>query len=543
MIFLKKNFFVFIILVFSIFYIFSAWLADDAYITFRTIENFHQGYGLRWNIIERVQTYTHPLWMFNLLLGKYIVDDLYSLALILGYIYSLATLYQLFLITKKNIQIFSLIALLFLSSRAIIDFSSSGLENSLSYFLIAFFFYVFYFKQQTKYFFLTLSLILSAMFLNRMDLIIPFLALAVYIFFIQSYEYKTLKTSLKQGIIGFIPVVLWSLFALYYYGSVFANSVIAKTNLGLPRVQLQIQGFSYLYHNFLHDPVTSFIIYSTFIYAIFSKDKVNKILGLGLFLYLVYLINVGADYMYGRFLTVPFIISICILSQSLKLSIKQSDCIILLTLPFFIFNFYHYIIRQNLNATIHNFTDERSFYYHTTGLIPSLLGKTKSIEYHFAETRYLIQSSPNEPVELGTMGFNGYLMSKTNPSKYIIDRMGLADPFLAVHPMSYGYWRSGHYTRLVPTQYIDSIKLHKNVITEQNDHDVLNKIWLISRMPLNTPHRFQVIIDYNTGRISQNAKHAFEYYPYVIDVSSYINRNQNLWLKPNSMEEPIYYSK
>lgn len=73
------------------------------------------------------------------------------------------------------------------------------------------------------------------------------LALAVYIFFIQSYEYKTLKTSLKQGIIGFIPVVLWSLFALYYYGSVFANSVIAKTNLGLPRVQLQIQGFSYLY--------------------------------------------------------------------------------------------------------------------------------------------------------------------------------------------------------------------------------------------------------------------------------------------------------
>ena len=151
---LKRNFFIFVIIVFSIFYLFSAWVADDAYITFRTIENFHQGYGLRWNIIERVQTYTHPLWMFNLLLGKYIIDDLYSLVLILGYVYSLATLYLLFLITKKNIQIFSLILLLFLSSRAIIDFSSSGLENSLSYFLIALFFYIFYFKQQNKYFFL-----------------------------------------------------------------------------------------------------------------------------------------------------------------------------------------------------------------------------------------------------------------------------------------------------------------------------------------------------------------------------------------------------
>lgn len=540
---LKRNFFIFVIIVFSIFYLFSAWVADDAYITFRTIENFHQGYGLRWNIIERVQTYTHPLWMINLLLGKYIVDDLYSLVLILGYIYSLATLYLLFLITKKNTQIFSLIILLFLSSRAIIDFSSSGLENSLSYFLITLFFYILYLKKQSKYFFLKLSLTLSAMFLNRMDLIIPFLALAIYIFFIQSYKDKTLKLSLKQGVIGFIPVILWSLFALYYYGSFFANSVIAKTNLGLPRVQLQIQGFSYLYYNLLHDPLTSILIYSTLVYAIFSKDKVNKILGLGLFFYLIYLINVGADYMYGRFLTIPFMISLCILVNSIKLTIKQSDFIIVLILPFLIFNFYHYILRKNLNTTIYSFTDERSFYYHTTGLIPFLLGKDNSIEYHFNETQKLFQSDVNTPIILGTIGFNGYLMSKKNPSKYIIDQMGLADPFLAVHPMSYGYWRSGHYMRLVPTQYVDSIKFQKNVIMEKNDHNVLNQIWLISRMPLNAPHRFKSIINYNIGIISQNAKKAFEYYPYIIDVSPHISQNQNLWLKPNSTEEPTLYSK
>ncbi len=97
--------------------------------------------------------------------------------------------------------------------------------------------------------------------------------------------------------------------------------------------------------------------------------------------------------------------------------------------------------------------------------------------------------------------------------------------------------------RLVPTQYVDSVKLYKNVITEKNDHDVLNKIWLISRMPLNTPHRFQAIIDYNFSRIAQDAKYAFEYYPYMIDVSPHVDRNQNLWLKPNSTEKPILYSK
>ena len=44
----------------------DAWLSDDAFITLRTIDNLWHGYGLRWNPIERVQTYTHPLWMLLL---------------------------------------------------------------------------------------------------------------------------------------------------------------------------------------------------------------------------------------------------------------------------------------------------------------------------------------------------------------------------------------------------------------------------------------------------------------------------------------------
>src|SRR2546425_11534845 len=42
----------------------SAWICDDAYINFRTIDNFLHGYGLRWNVAERVQTFTDPLWLF-----------------------------------------------------------------------------------------------------------------------------------------------------------------------------------------------------------------------------------------------------------------------------------------------------------------------------------------------------------------------------------------------------------------------------------------------------------------------------------------------
>ena len=44
----------------------SAWVCDDAYITFRVVDNLWHGYGLRWNISERVCVYTNPLMMLSM---------------------------------------------------------------------------------------------------------------------------------------------------------------------------------------------------------------------------------------------------------------------------------------------------------------------------------------------------------------------------------------------------------------------------------------------------------------------------------------------
>jgi hypothetical protein len=44
----------------------NAWVVDDAYITMRTVDNWVHGFGLTWNTSERVQAYTHPLWMLVL---------------------------------------------------------------------------------------------------------------------------------------------------------------------------------------------------------------------------------------------------------------------------------------------------------------------------------------------------------------------------------------------------------------------------------------------------------------------------------------------
>lgn len=39
-----------------------SYLDEDAFISFRVVDNFVHGHGLRWNIDERVQVFTNPLW-------------------------------------------------------------------------------------------------------------------------------------------------------------------------------------------------------------------------------------------------------------------------------------------------------------------------------------------------------------------------------------------------------------------------------------------------------------------------------------------------
>ena len=46
---------------------YTAWLSDDCFFTLRTVANALAGHGLRWNVFERVQAYTHPLWLLTLL--------------------------------------------------------------------------------------------------------------------------------------------------------------------------------------------------------------------------------------------------------------------------------------------------------------------------------------------------------------------------------------------------------------------------------------------------------------------------------------------
>src|SRR3990172_2306461 len=120
----------------------NAWLCDDAYITFRTVYNFVNGYGLTWNIVERVQVYTNPLWMF-LISGLYFVtNEIYYTSIVLSIAITFVTaLLIAFKITPNtSTAVVSLITLTF--SKAFIDYSTSGLENPLTFFILSLYLFV-----------------------------------------------------------------------------------------------------------------------------------------------------------------------------------------------------------------------------------------------------------------------------------------------------------------------------------------------------------------------------------------------------------------
>jgi arabinofuranosyltransferase len=117
-----------------------AWVSDDAFITLRTVENFVDGLGLVYNIGERVQTYTHPLWLFLLsAIYPLKLEPLY-IPILLSFIFTLGAFLILLRYVSTSTLSFFFGLLILIFSNSFVDYSTSGLENPLTHFLMAVFF-------------------------------------------------------------------------------------------------------------------------------------------------------------------------------------------------------------------------------------------------------------------------------------------------------------------------------------------------------------------------------------------------------------------
>ncbi|MBP1607735.1 MAG: hypothetical protein H6Q08_3109, partial [Acidobacteria bacterium] len=125
-----------IVLVFLAVLVRTAWISDDALISLRTVMNVTHGNGLTFNVGERVQTFTHPLWLALLTAGYLLIGNVYYTTFALSMLVSLWVFWLAVSRAKSPWQAWVAAAAL-ISSRAFTDYSTSGLENPLVNLLLA----------------------------------------------------------------------------------------------------------------------------------------------------------------------------------------------------------------------------------------------------------------------------------------------------------------------------------------------------------------------------------------------------------------------
>lgn len=475
-----------------------AWLCDDAYITFRTVDNLVNGYKLTWNTIERVQAYTHPLWMLVISVFYYFSRDIYLTSIVLSLVISLAAVILIaFKLARSKITALILVLLLSLSN-AFIDYSTSGLENALTHLLIVIFCIIYFGYASSWKRMLALSLVASLAGLNRLDILVFYLPMLLY-----SLWEKREKKVWLAAFIGQAPLILWECFSLFYYGFLFPNTAYAKLNTGIPAEELFMQGIYYLNNSFHCDPLTLITIFGGLVATALIKEKRAFPLMAGVLLYILYVIKIGGDFMSGRFFTASFLGVVIIISRMDFSKFKRGMLLTLFIVIVLIgllapVPVFRYQAIKNINITDEQgITNERLWYFGDFGLFSPTrtdlalsAGKSGSKARNEAKGDLYAIAVKNT----GVFGFYA------GPSVFVIDQYALSDPLLARLPAErVTHWRVGHYSRVIPAGYISRIyKLGR--LGDENLAIYYDKLSLVTGGELFDYHRLIEIWNFNTGK-------------------------------------------
>ncbi|HMD37520.1 MAG TPA: hypothetical protein VKH42_21240, partial [Vicinamibacterales bacterium] len=200
-----------VLLVAAVVLVRTAWMNDDAYITFRTVDNALHGYGLRWNAADRVQTYTNPLWMLVMTAAAAITHDMYYTSLAIQIVLSLTVFALVVRRVAVSIQAAVLGASALLLSKSFIEYSTSGLENPLTHLLLVLIVLRASRIDRGPRRLFALSFLAALMMVNRLDtslLVAPLLAVELWRSDVRARDTWT------AALAGFSPLVAWECFSI-----------------------------------------------------------------------------------------------------------------------------------------------------------------------------------------------------------------------------------------------------------------------------------------------------------------------------------------
>jgi len=502
----------------------TAWMSDDAYITLRTVDNFVHGYGLTWNVAERVQAYTHPLWMLVLSAFYLITRDAYFTTLLVSAAISLATI-GLVVTRVRASWPGCLLAVLGLTlSKAFTDYSTSGLENPLTHLLLVLFFIVLMqdgvglrrnvLRRNVLRRIFALSLLTALLALNRPDIVL-FVAPAYLLALWQSRTAMRWQAPRAIGVIllGFLPLLAWEAFSLLYYGFLAPNTYFAKLSHGIDPLALVRQGLTYLVRSTAIDPLSSLLIVFGLGVAAWSRRPRLLAWAAGIILYLGYVVSIGGDFMSGRFLAAPVLGAMLVVASVDKcpawpkcpapgrcraLTVIAAILIIVVGLagPYAPIPGTRLMGCDAAAIGPSGVSDERSCFYEGTGLL-----NQKAPPYPNQGLVALGLEARQNPFPVHIFGVAGIFGYYAGPQKHLVDLNALADPLLARLPLPEGKpWRIGHFERLIPAGYLETLASGENKICNEGLARYYDRLQAITRGPLFTAERLRAIWSMNTGQ-------------------------------------------
>lgn len=477
----------------------AAWLCDDAYITFRTVDNLVEGRGARWNPLERVQSYTHPLWMLLLAGARALTGEIYFTSLVLSLLLTWAAALLLAAAARDRRDLAFLALLALTLSRSFVDYGTSGLENPLTHLLLVLWLREWWrgAASPTPSGARRLGLLASGVLLCRLDLAV--LLAPAFVLLLRRRRDGAVLRALAAG---FAPLLAWEIFSVVYYGVPFPNTAYAKLGAGIPLGSYLVQGLRYLGASAVFDPLAAGLILGALTLGAWRRGAAAGPVALGTALYLLYVVRIGGDFMAGRFLSAPLVAALMILVHGPRPAPRRLAfaAAAVVALGFLApdpvpFCGPRFGLDRDDAVAGNGVADERAFYYPTTGLLRAERGEHR-IEHPWAVQGRRARAQGLRVATRRPIGFYGYF---AGPDCHVVDLFGLSDPLTARLPVRVDKeWRIGHLERALPVGYLQSVRDDATGIGDPGPAALDRRLRLVTRGPLFTAARWRAILELNS---------------------------------------------
>ncbi len=523
--------------VFLVFVFFYGWNSDDAYHGYIMAKHLAEGKGFVYNVGYRTTASTHPLLTLLEAFVFLFTDNPDVCGLLLGLVFSgLAAWILLFRFCPSPATAWCMLGLM-ASSHCFMSFTTSGLENSILFFLGAAFLDI-YLRNPllSKRHLFAIALLMALLATTRADSVLVFVPMAVW-----AYLARTRISFWRRvpiGLAGLLPFFAWTAFSVLYYGFPFPNTFYAKLHTGISTADYATSGLWYHVSSWALDPMLLLVPVLFVALSVKARNRTLVPLFIGLAFYELYVVSIGGDFMAGRHLTQQYFLSLCgiaFLAKAPKGDVVPAEPLprnagwnrfpipvlaVLAVLGLLWNRVAAPFVRErfvNLDiaySTKRSAVDERAYYLmweprtaSWRALLASAHGKDPR-EGLCRETYPLVQTAQRAGVK-GLCSENwmmkGTLVWKCSESDlFLTDVYALPDPLLShlnvdtSHP-----WRIGHAERAIPDGYRESVSKGANCIVDPDLREYYGKLLVVMTGRLLAADRLKTILDLNLGRFDQ----------------------------------------